>query len=283
MATGPWSAIEGVGDRLRRGSRRLRATRRSASRCPRGSARGGAGRRTRSTRVRWRPARRAPAAKSTQRSHRLELVGEDVGVAGRAVELPRHVHGGVAPAGRALGDAARTPAVGRRRAGSGTMLVTAPSGRCSAARSRSHFAEKSRRRRGTRRSRRRSASRRSSPERSRVGQSVGRSQALPRKLQSATRWRRLMRSSEHAKPPIASRSVWTTTLVIARRSSGAGVAFDAHVLEALGAVARLEHVAVAGGDDDVGLERHGPRVERRTSRARCCSCVTSPSGSSHSP
>ena len=42
-----------------------------------------------------------------------------------------------------------------------------------------------------------------SRDRSRVGQSVGMSHALPRKLQSAARWRRLMRSSEHAKAPIA--------------------------------------------------------------------------------
>ena len=75
-----------------------------------------------------------------------------------------------------------------------------------------------------------------------------------------------MRSSEHSNEPIGVRSVWTTTAVMSSAVELAQVTLDPHVLEALGAVAGFEHVALdAGGDDDVGLER---QVHLQRDRAR---------------
>src|SRR4051794_41939033 len=55
---------------------------------------------------------------------------------------------------------------------------------------------------------------------SRVGQSVGTSTALPRKLQRTTSCRRLRSSLPQAKVPAGRRSVWTTRMVRPAASSG---------------------------------------------------------------
>ena len=100
-----------------------------------------------------------------------------------------------------------------------------------------------RRRRGTPRSARRAASRRSSPRARGCGQSVGMSQALPRKLHTAASCSRLIRSSLHANQPVRRRSVCTTTPVTSSAVERAGVALDPHVLEAVRGAPRLEDVA----------------------------------------
>ena len=84
----------------------------------------------------------------------------------------------------------------------GRCCVTAPFGRCSAARSRSHLAEKSVDVVEVRGGVDVDLPVAGPPGALARGQSVGISHALPRKLHSATRWSRLIRSSEHANAPI---------------------------------------------------------------------------------
>ena len=77
------------------------------------------------------------------RGHRRPLVDEDLPVAGRPVGHPGHVRRRRRPSPTIPRSAASGPAGGRRRGATpGTRLVTFPSGRWSAARSRSHFTEK---------------------------------------------------------------------------------------------------------------------------------------------
>ena len=64
-----------------------------------------------------------------------------------------------------------------------------------------------------------------------------------------------MRSSEHSNPPMRPEVGVDDDAGDRGRVERPGVAVDADVAEPLGAVARFEHRAVAGGDDDIGLER----------------------------
>ena len=140
---------------------------------------------------------------------------------------------------------------------SGTRLVTLPSGRCSAARSRSHFtrevADVVEERRGLD-----VDLPVAGPAGALAGRAVGRDVAgvaaeaplgdAVERVDARRRSRRTRRSR--------SRSVCTTTAIDVVGGERSGVAVDADVLEALRAVARFEHVAVdAGRGDHVGLER----------------------------
>ena len=89
------------------------------------------------------------------------------------------------------------------------------------------------------------------PARSRWGQSVGISQALSRNDHSVMSCSRLSRSSLQRNHPVRRRSVWTTTPVTSSGVSRSGVALDARVLEAVGRVARFEHLAGRAGRDHV--------------------------------
>ena len=197
------------------------------------------------------------------------------------VQLPRHDHRGVAPAGRAL----EVPAIGlarrHRAGGSGAIVEDHAVGRWSAARSRSHFARSRRRRRGRPRWARRAASRRST-RRSRCGQSVGMSQALRGSSTPRASCSRLIRSSLQRNHPVRRRSVCTTTPVT---SSGraVGEALDPHVLEAVSGVAGLEHLVRPGPRRrpvDLVSQWRSPVVGSAESR---WSMVTSPRSSRASP
>ena len=120
------------------------------------------------------------------------------------------------------------------------------------------------------------------PRRSRVGQSVGMSQALPRKLHTAASCRRF-------EPLVAAREPAAPLEVGVHDDAGdvvggerARVALDAHVAEAVRGEPRLEDVALdAGGDHPVDLPAVSGSGRNGRSGARW-SVVTSPSGPSAS-
>ena len=93
-----------------------------------------------------------------------------------------------------------------------------------------------------------------------------------------------MRSSEHSKAPMRREVGVDDDRGDVVGGEVAEVALDPDVLEALGAVAGLEHVAVDRRREITTSVWNGrSTVDLRSSRAMRCSWVTSPSWSSHSP
>ena len=233
--------------------RPARATRPSGSPCPTGTPRAVPGSGRAVTRCRRNGSTRCVRGVLHPSHHRRPELGEHAVVAVDPRHRPRDHDDGVAPSGRALEavvhTAGRRPRQVRIRARSSrTLAVGALLGREVAEPLR---ARSRRRRRGTPRSGGTPASRRSTPP-ARAGDSrSGSSHALPRKLQSAISWKRLMRSSLHRNQPVRRRSVCTTTPVTSSGVSRCGCPSTLHVLEAVRRVSRFEHVAVATGRDHV--------------------------------
>ena len=214
--------------------------------------------------------------------HRRPQLVEELHVAVGAVQLPRHDDGRVAPAGRAVQEGDRAlPALA---AGAGAHVgdrcrrATGPRRRRAATWWRSR-----RRRRGTRRSARTAASRRSTPARSRCGQSVGTSQALPRRLQTAASWKRSSRSSLQENQPVRRMSVCTTTprTSSAVRSSG----WPSMRTYWKPCVVRRGSNTSPGTPAETTWSTWpaGSGSGRNGTAGRRWSVVTSPSGPSHSP
>ena len=213
--------------------------------------------------------------------HRRPQLVEDLRVAVGPVQLPRHDHGGVAPAGRAVQASPGTPvrsASGSGHVGDGRRPAT---GR--PATSRSHLVGEAGDVVEERRGRDEQLPVAGPAGRSRCGQSVGMSQALSRKLQTAASCSRSSRSSLQENQPRAAQVGVHDDAADVVGGERAGVALDADVPEAVRGAPRLEDVARDAGGDHASTCPAGSGSGRNGDVGRRCSMVTSPSGASASP
>ena len=177
-------------------------------------------------------------------------------------------------------NAAIVVAVGRRPWGSGAMLGTRPSGHWSAGGRAATSPRSRRRRRGRRPSGTNSCQSPVQPARSRCGQSVGTSQALSRKLQTAASCSRFDRSSLQRNHPVRRRSVWTTTPVTSSGVQRPRVPVDAARTGSRGwcGGARTGRRPAPADDDRVHLAGRQRLAGRRSRTGGGGRSVTSPDG-----